>query len=124
MTMPQPAEKAQQGGLAGKPAAFGGKPPAPAGKRPSGEPWSDDHPVDIRLSIPLPFARYYVTIVAGKERRGRERLASERRKHPVLKRGNLVVAAGCGLVCGLAMLSIFQLATAQLLQRLGVMVLP
>ena len=27
------------------------------------------HPVDIRLSIPLPFGRYYLALVAGPERR-------------------------------------------------------
>ncbi len=93
-------------------------------KSPGGERWGIDHPVDIRLSIPFLFARCYVTIVAGKERRSRERQASERQKHPVLKYGNLVFAAGCGLVIGLAMLSLFQLATAHVLQQLGVMVLP
>jgi hypothetical protein len=34
--------------------------------------WSS-HPVNIRLTIPLLFRDFYVTIVAGPERRGRER---------------------------------------------------
>ncbi len=113
-----------QGKLAEEPEAFSGNPPAPSSRRPSGEPWGNDHPVDIRLSVPFLFARCYVTIVAGKERRSRKRQASERQIHPILKRGNLIFAVGCGLVCGLAMLSIFQLATAHVLQRLGVLVLP
>ena len=86
-------------------------------KAPSGEPWGNDHSVNIRLSIPLLFGHYYVTIVAGKERRSGERLASERKKHPFMKLGNLVVMAACGTICGLAALSMFQLATAYVLFR-------
>ncbi len=94
-----------------------------ARKAPGGEPWGNDHPVNIRLSIPLLFGRYYVSIVAGKERRSGERLASERNKHPLMKLGNLVVMAACGTICGLAALSMFQLATAYVLLRSGMMTL-
>ena len=93
-------------------------------KAPGGEPWGNDHPVNLRFSIPLPFGRYYVTLVAGKERRGAERLASERRKHPLLTFGNLAVFFGLGCVCGLALLALFQLASAYLLTQLGIMVPP
>ncbi len=92
-------------------------------KAPGGEPWGNDHPVNIRLSIPLLFGRYYVTIVAGKERRSRERRASERKKHPLMKLGNLVVMAACGTICGLLALSMFQLATVYILLRSGSMAL-
>ncbi len=92
-------------------------------KAPGGEPWGDDHPVNIRLNIPLLFGRYYVTIVAGKERRSGERLASERNKHPLMKLGNIVVMAACGTLCGLVALSMFQLATAYVLLRSGTMTL-
>ncbi len=92
-------------------------------KAPGGEPWGNDHPVNIRLSIPLLIGRYYVTIVAGKERRSGERLANERKKHPFMKLGNLVVMAACGTICGLAALSMFQLATAYVLLRYGMMTL-
>ncbi len=90
---------------------------------PGGEPWGNDHPVNIRLSIPLLFGRYYVTLVAGKERRSGERLASERKKHPLMKLGNIVVMAACGTICGLVVFSMFQLATAYVLLRSGTMVL-
>ena len=92
-------------------------------KAPGGEPWGSDHTVNIRLNIPLVFGRYYVTIVAGKERRSGERLASERKKHPLMKLGNLAVMAACGTICGLAALSMFQLATAYVLLRSGMMTL-
>ena len=90
---------------------------------PGGESW-DRHPVNLRFSIPLPFGRYYVTLVAGKERRGAERLASERRKHPLLTLGNLAVFFGLGCVSGLALLAVMQLASAYLLTQFGFMVAP
>ncbi len=90
---------------------------------PGGEPWGNAHPVNIRLSIPLLFGRYYVTLVAGKERRSGERQVSERKKHPLMKLGNIVVMAACGTICGLVALSMFQLATAYVLLRSGTMVL-
>ncbi len=73
-------------------------------KSPSGESWENDHPVNIRLSIPVFFARYYVTIVAGKECRSRERLASEYRKRSLLKVGNVIVIVAVQIVCCIALL--------------------
>jgi len=92
-------------------------------KAPGGEPWGNDHPVNIRFSIPLLFGRYYVTLVAGKEHRSGERLAGERKKHPLMKLGNLAVMAACGTICGLLALSMFQLAIAYILLRSGSMTL-
>lgn len=48
------------------------------------------HPVDIRLSLPLPFGRYYLTLVAGPERRSATRLADDRRTRPLATAGNLL----------------------------------
>jgi hypothetical protein len=92
-------------------------------KAPGGEPWGNDHPVNIRFSIPLLFGRYYVTLIAGKEHRSGERLASERKKHPLMKLGNLAVMAACGTICGLLALSMFQLAIAYVLLSSGSMTL-
>ncbi len=92
-------------------------------RAPGDEPWGHDHPVNIRLSLPLLVGRYYVTLVAGKERRSGERLTSERKKHPLMRLGNIVVMAACGTICGLVALSMFQLATAYVLLRSGTMVL-
>lgn len=46
------------------------------------------HPVDIRVSLPLPFGRYYLTLVAGPERRAEPRLTAERERHPLTTFGN------------------------------------
>ena len=62
--------------------------------------WTSEHPVNIRLSIPLLFWRFYLVILAGKERRDSNRRAMERQQHPLLKRGN-VVALGYGAIIAL-----------------------
>jgi hypothetical protein len=54
-------------------------------------PWVD-HPVDLRLSLPLPFGRIYLTLLAGRERRSAARRRSER--HPLDSLGNVCFAAG------------------------------
>ncbi len=55
------------------------------------------HPVNIRITIPLYFKNCYLTILAGADRRTRQRRAAERAKHPVRTVGNLLfVIAGAG----------------------------
>jgi hypothetical protein len=70
--------------------------------------WSSKHWVNVRLSVPLLFGRYYVTIVAGPERRSYERLKSEKYRHPLLTFGNLIAYFIFGSVVGLACLSLIQ----------------
>lgn len=59
------------------------------------------HPVDIRVSLPLPFGRYYLTLVAGPERRSAERRASESARRPVATMGNFLFlfASALGINC-------------------------
>ncbi len=54
--------------------------------------------VNLRLSIPFPFRRVYLTILAGRERRGDERRKSDRGAHPLRTAGNFmfVIAAAIG----------------------------
>lgn len=54
------------------------------------------HPVNIRLSFPLVRSRYFITLVAGPERRSPERLARERRAFPLLTAGNILFLLGVG----------------------------
>lgn len=63
----------------------------------------EEHPVNIRLSLPLVSTRYYLTIVAGKERRSAARRVSERRKHPLDTFGNILLMVVIGCVLGLAL---------------------
>ena len=48
-----------------------------------------EHPIDIRLSIPLPFGRYYLALVLGPERRSVERRKEEAGAHRVMTPANL-----------------------------------
>ena len=83
-------------------------PPADDGADGAVQPRWSSHPVNIRLTIPLLFRNYYVTIVGGPERRSRERRISERKKNPLLVLGNIVVFFVTGTVVGLAALALIQ----------------
>ncbi len=94
--------------------------PGIANRKASGAvPWESDHPINIRLSIPLLIKRYYVTIVVGEERRTPERLSVERRKHPLVSRGNLVFFTLVGTVIGLVCLALIQFATRYFFDQTG-----
>jgi hypothetical protein len=69
---------------------------------PSGAPWERDHPINLRLSIPLFFGRWFFTLIGGPERRDQERRAKERRKHPLFTLGNVVFLFIVGTVIGTA----------------------
>lgn len=82
--------------------------------------WGNDHPVNIRLSVPLIFGRCYVTIVAGSERRAPERRKAEHKKHRLLKAGNLVAFTALGIICGFAMFFPLKLAMVDHLESAGI----
>jgi hypothetical protein len=86
-------------------------------KAPGGVPWESDHPVNLRLSIPLPFGRYYLTIVGGKERRSAERLVQEKLKHPVVRKGNIIFLAVLGTMLGLAVFAAIEVVAVHLLEQ-------
>jgi hypothetical protein len=52
-------------------------------------PWKT-HPVDIRFTLPLPFGAFYVTLVAGRERRSPTRRAVDNRSRPLIRFGNVM----------------------------------
>ncbi|MCH9019960.1 MAG: hypothetical protein IIA73_06315 [Proteobacteria bacterium] len=52
-----------------------------------------DHPIDIRLTIPLVGRAYYLVVLAGAERRSRRRRRAERIAHPFVTLGNAIFAA-------------------------------
>lgn len=82
--------------------------------------WLADHTINVRLTIPLPFARCYLTILGGKERRTPDRRASERRKNPLVTKGNIIFLGVLGLITGLALLTLIQFAARFVLERAGV----
>lgn len=62
------------------------------------------HPLNLRVTLPLPFRRWYVTLVAGPERRSTERLTAERDKHPLDTLPNLMFLLSIGIVTSTLML--------------------
>ena len=62
-------------------------PRGPASRSGAAPAWKT-HPIDIQVSIPFGFGRWYFTLVGGPERRGRERREVERRQHPLFTLGN------------------------------------
>ncbi len=83
------------------------------------EPQWGSHPINIRLTIPLLFESCYVTIVAGRERRSPERRASERKKHPLLTLGNVIVALVASTICALAAVALIHQLTLYTLDTAG-----
>lgn len=72
-------------------------------------PW-DKHPIDLRVSLPTPFGRWYMTLVAGPERRNAARLKQERENHPLATPRNLaLIGALIGTFAGLLAVLVFQI---------------
>jgi hypothetical protein len=81
----------------------GGTRPAPEGA-PTKREWTGDHPLNIRVSLPTPFGRYYLTLVGGRERRAGTRRAAERQKHPLDTPANIAFLFLVGLVSAAGLL--------------------
>lgn len=64
-------------------------------------PWQN-YPVDIRFTVNLPFSPFFVTILAGPERRDAGRRAADRRRHPFNRPGNLLFLLAVVLLASLA----------------------
>lgn len=72
---------------------------APTGQDAAARAWGE-HPVNLRITV---FGRYYVTIVAGRERRSPDRRIAERQKHPLDKLGNTLATLAFSTTLGLAL---------------------
>ena len=70
--------------------------------------WSR-HPLNLRVSLPVPFGRWYVTLVAGKEKRCKGRLIEEREKHPLETIPNLLFLLSVGIFTTALMLIVVAL---------------
>ena len=72
------------------------------------------HPVDIRFSLPMPFGRYYLTLVAGPERRSAARREDERQYHPLTTLGNFLFFFASALAINATVLVAFLVYTSVL----------
>ena len=60
----------------------------------------DRHPVDLRIVVPTPFGRFYATFVGGRDRRSPARLASDRRRNPLVTISNVMFFAAATVLAG------------------------
>jgi hypothetical protein len=72
---------------------------APTGQDAEARAWGE-HSINLRITV---FGRYYVTIVAGKQRRSLDRQAGERQKHPLNTLGNTLATLAFSTLVGLAL---------------------
>jgi hypothetical protein len=52
------------------------------------------YPVNLRITVPFLPKPFFITLIIGPERRGRERRRLERSRYPLNTWGNLAVAVG------------------------------
>ena len=72
------------------------------------------HSLDIRLSVPFFWRRYYLVMLGGRDLRSEARRALEPPKHPFASFGNAIVTVVCG-----AALAVLVLIAADLLLELA-----
>lgn len=80
----------------------------------AGKEWNSDHPLNIRLSIPIGIGRYYIAFVAGKERRTRARLALDRRLNPLDTPSNVLFLTFIATIATAGSVAIFYLLLADI----------
>ena len=64
-------------------------------------------PVNIKMSVPFVGRRFYFSIVGGRERRSRERVALERRRNPFFTKSNMTFVLVGAVVIYLVVLGSF-----------------
>lgn len=67
------------------------------------------HPVDIRYSTPIPFLRFYLVLLAGRERRSRQRLRSQKNMYPLWTPGNIIAIAIFGAMVATSAIALFSI---------------
>ncbi|OEJ64101.1 hypothetical protein [Magnetovibrio blakemorei] len=70
------------------------------------------HPINLRFSVPFFHTRFYLTVVAGRERRPEDRRRQERTAHPVVTVGNALFAIGVSTLITLMGLSVLIASSA------------
>lgn len=70
------------------------------------------HPINLRFSVPFFHTRFYLTVVAGRERRPEDRRRQERTVHPVVTVGNALFAIGVSTLITLMGLTVLIASSA------------
>jgi hypothetical protein len=72
------------------------------------------HPVDIRRTLSLGASRYYVVVLAGRERRSPDRLRAEKARRPLLTGPNVATMVGFGFLLLLSVIGAINLIVRSL----------
>ena len=65
------------------------------------------HPLDIRVSVPIPKLRFYLVLLAGSERRSQVRLRSEKSLYPFWTPANILFVIGFLIILSACSYTIF-----------------
>ncbi len=74
----------------------------------------DSHSLDLRLSCPTPFGRYYITLIGGCDRRSGARRDKDRSFRPLVTIGNIAFFASVTVIAGLTAVGILGLVSGLL----------
>ena len=72
------------------------------------------HPLDIRVSVPIPGLRFYLVLLAGSERRSKVRLRSEKGLYPFWTPGNILFLIGFLIILSASSYTIFSFVLSSL----------
>ncbi|MEH2297954.1 hypothetical protein [Nostoc sp.] len=72
------------------------------------------HPLDIRVSVPIPGLRFYLVLLAGSERRSKLRLRSEKGLYPFWTPANILFLIGFLIILSACGYTIFSFALSSL----------
>lgn len=70
--------------------------------------WTRRHPLDLRVTLPIPGLRFYMVLIGGPERRSKDRLQYGKVLHPIWTPSNIIFMIGflaALSVCSLPILS-------------------
>ncbi|MBR8838626.1 MAG: hypothetical protein DSM106950_32655 [Stigonema ocellatum SAG 48.90 = DSM 106950] len=65
------------------------------------------HPIDLRVSVPIAGLQFYLVFVAGRERRSKQRLHSQKGLYPFLTPGNIVFITGFLTILSISSFTVF-----------------
>ncbi len=77
------------------------------------------HPLDVRVSVPIPGIKFYLVLLAGLERRSKQRLRSEKGIYPFWRLSNIIFLIGFFSVLLTSILILFPFVSSSLASSLA-----
>ncbi|AFY49342.1 hypothetical protein Nos7524_3551 [Nostoc sp. PCC 7524] len=73
----------------------------------SSNPWTRNHPLDMRIAIPIPGMKFYMVLLAGSESRAKERLRAAKSLYPIWTPSNIIFLIVFAITLSLCSFSTF-----------------